>query len=304
MISRRNMVAGSTMAALTLSSEAVAAPAARLLSPGSATPVLAGTGPRLFIREWGQGRTIVFTHSLGLSSETWHLQMLHLASKGFRCLAYDRRGHGRSDVPPGGYDLDTLADDLAGVINAGGTGQVALVGHSTGCGEILRYLARHGSARVSRIALLGTTTPCLLASASNGAGLPPSAVRALEEAWAADFPKWVETNKRPFFTPDTSVPMMDWLARQMLSTPLPVLLTCNRAMVEADHRPGLARVDRPVLLLHGDKDVSAPIDLTARPTAAGIREAQLIVYPGAAHGLFTTHAGFVNRDLEAFLTPS
>jgi len=294
---RRELLAGATMAVLI-----AGGPAPLAAAEARSRPNLIATrdGTPLFVRSWGRGPTIVFTHSLGLSSEIWVRQMIHLADAGYRCLAYDRRGHGRSGVPAGGYDLDTLADDLAQVIDGSGAGEVMLVGHSMGAGEIVRYLARHGASRVSRIALVAPTTPCLLASPSNPAGLPRAAFDALEAQWTADFPKWVDDNKRPFFRPETSGAMADWLSRQMLATSLPVLLACNRAMVATDHRPGLARIDRPVLVLHGDKDVSAPLELTGRPTAAGISGARLIVYRGAPHGLFVTDAERVNADLAAF----
>ena len=170
-----------------------------------------------------------------------------------------------------------------------------------GAGEIVRYLARHGSAKVTKVALLAPTTPCLLGSANNPAGLPRAAFETLDALWTADFPQWVNDNKRPFFTPGTSAAMTGWLVRLMLNTPLPVLLACNGAMVEADHRPGLRHIDKPVLVIHGDTDVSAPIDLTGRPTAARIPNARLNVYRDAPHGLFVTHAKRVNADLEMFI---
>lgn len=278
-----------------------AASAAGRPKTGSSWPIVAKDGTGLFVREWGRGGAVVFTHSLALSSEIWFRQMIYLAEAGFRCIAYDRRGHGRSDVPATGYDLDTLADDLACVIESVDEREVVLVGHSMGAGEILRYVARHGTTRVSKIALLAPTTPCLLAAVDNPTGIPRAGLEKLSGQWTADFPKWVEDNKRPFFAPETSAAMMDWLSGLMLETYLPVVLACNRAMIEADHRPGLTSIDKPVLIIHGDKDVSAPLDLTGRPTAAGIPSAKLEIYAGAPHGLFVTHADRVNADLRLFM---
>lgn len=258
----------------------------------------------LFVREWGVGSPVVFTHSLGLSSDMWNAQVLYLAAAGFRCITFDRRGHGRSSVPASGYDIDTLADDLARVIDRVEHDDVALVGHSMGAGEICRYLARHGTRRVRRLALLAPTTPYLKAAPDNPTGLPTAFVDALHESWSSDFPAWVQANKRPFFVEETSPAMMDWLSRLMLQTALPVILACNQAMIEADHRAGLSHIDKPVLILHGDKDVSAPIQATGMPTAEAIPNAHLKVYPGAPHGLFVTHARQVNNDLLKFLRSS
>lgn len=176
-----------------------------------------------------------------------------------------------------------------------------LVGHSMGGAEILRYLSRHGSSRVARVALVAPLSPFLLRAEDNPHGLPAAAFEEVQRAWMTDFPAWAEANKAPFFTPETSPAMMDWLVRELLATPVDVAVACNRAAAAADLRPDLARVDRPALVIHGDRDASAPIDLTGRPTAAGIRGAELRVYEGAPHGLFVTHMDRLNRDLYAFI---
>jgi non-heme chloroperoxidase len=230
----------------------------------------------------------------------WAYQVADLSDQGLRCIACDRRGHGRSDVPAGGYDMDTLADDLAAVIEQLDLRDVVLVGHSMGCGEILRYVARHGSGRVAKIAFLAPATPFPLKTPDNPGGAPMAYFEQMWATWAKDFPRWVEENKGPFFAPQTSPAMVDWMIRMLEETPTPVAIATSRAMVTTDLRGDLARIDRPTLILHGDKDASAPVELTGRPTAAGIRGAVLKVYPGAPHGLFVTHLEQVNRDLLAF----
>ena len=266
------------------------------------TPVIrARDGTVLFHRDWGEGRPAVFVSSWALTSEMWAYQVAHLADAGFRCIAFDRRGHGRSDVPAGGYDLDTLADDLAAVIDQLGLKQVDLVTHSMGGSEAARYLARHGAGKVRKVAMLAPAGPCLLQKPGNPYGGPRAYFDARIAEWKVDFPKWTRANQAPFFTPSTSPAMQEWLIAQMLTTPTPVAIAAFRALVDGDVRADLAKNDRPTLILHGDKDASAPLEITGRRFAAGIRGAQLKVYPGAPHGLFVTHMDQVNRDLEAFL---
>jgi pimeloyl-ACP methyl ester carboxylesterase len=204
-------------------------------------------------------------------------------------------------VARSGYDMDVFADDLAGVIETLNLRDVALVGHSMGCGEVLHYLARHGSARVRKVALLAPAAPYLVRTPDNPYGAPMAYHEATMRRWARDFPGWAEENKAPFFTPQTSPAMADWLTQQLLETPPPVAIATFRAVLLKDLRPGLAKVDRPTLVLHGDKDASAPLEITGRRVAAGVRGAELKVYAGAPHGLFVTHMDEVNRDLEAFL---
>ena len=298
---RRAMLgSGLAAAALGAAASAGAARARPAARRGPAAGVRTDDATKLFVRAWGEGPPVLFVHSWALSSEMWDRQFAALGEQGLRCIAFDRRGHGRSDVPSSGYDMDTLADDLAAVIAAQCLRDITLVGHSMGGNEVVRYLGRHGTARVRRVVLLAPTTPFVLQTADNPYGAPPAFFEATRAQWIADFPKWVEDNKRPFFTPETSAATMEWLAGLMLATPLPVALACNRSAVATDLRTDLARIDRPVLVLQGDKDASAPLDITGRRTAAGIPGAQLKVYPGAPHGLFVTHAAQVNADLIAF----
>jgi non-heme chloroperoxidase len=278
---------------------------AAMAKPAHAAPrraeIRARDGVRLFHRDWGEGAAVVFAASWALSSEMWAYQVAHLSESGARCISYDRRGHGRSDVAGSGYDMDTLADDLAAVIEQLGLRDVTLVGHSMGCAEIIHYLGRHGSARVKRVALLAPAAPYLVRTPDNPYGAPRAYFDGRMAEWAKDFPKWAADNKAPFFTPQTSPAMTDWLMDQMLETPLPVVIASFRALLGTDVRPDLARIDKPTLILQGTKDASAPLEITGARVAAGVKGAELKVYDGAPHGLFVTHMDQVNRDLEAFI---
>jgi pimeloyl-ACP methyl ester carboxylesterase len=264
--------------------------------------VSAADGTRLFVRDWGgNGKPILFVHSWTLASQMWQYQIPVLVEAGYRPIVYDRRGHGRSDVPAHGYDSDTLVDDLAHIVAALDLAHVALVGHSMGGGEIVRYTARRAAGRVDRIALLAPTTPFILKTADNPNGVPAAAFEALRAVWRKDFGKWMDDNTAPFFTPETSPGMMRWMTGTMQSTPLDVAIACNKSMVETDFRGDAAAIRVPTLILHGDKDASAPLPLTGAATARLIPHATLKVYEGAPHGLFVTHMDRVNADLLAFL---
>lgn len=292
------ITAAATGVALAASDVRAAPAARRRIRPPF---VEARDGTTLFVREWGEGPPVLFVHSWALSSEMWAYQTTALADAGFRCIAFDRRGHGRSDVPPAGYDLDTLADDLRSVIEALDLRDVALVGHSIGCAEILRSLGRGAGGRVSKIALLAPAAPYLVKTEDNAFGAPMSYFQARMAEWSRDFPQWIETNKEPFFTAETSAPMKVWLVNQMLATPAPVAIATFRGVLTHDLRPDLAKVRVPTLILHGTEDASAPLEITGRRVAAGIAQAELKVYQGAPHGLFVAHMTQVNADLLAFL---
>jgi len=259
-------------------------------------------GVDLFYRDWGDGAPVLFVAGWSLPSDMWQYQMLALSQRGLRCIAFDRRGHGRSTDPGRGYDFDTLADDLAAVMEALDLRRVTLVGHSMGCNEIVRYLGRHGSARVTRIALLGTMTPMIAQDDSNPDGIDPALLEIFRsQQLGRDFPQWIEDNLPPFVAPDTTPAMCNWLRQMALASSLQALTECNRSLAAADFRPELPRIDRPVLIIAGDADVSAPLELTARPSAALFPDVRLEVYEGAPHAMFITHMARVNADLLAFL---
>ena len=256
---------------------------------------------QLFFKDWGSGPPVVFLAAWALPSDMWDYQMVPLSENGLRCIAYDRRGHGRSSHAGTGYDYDTLADDLAAVIEGLGLREITLVGHSMGGGEVVRYLSRHGAKRVARAVLVAPSTPFILKTADNPDGVDKSVFESLRAMWSKDLPKWLAENARPFFTPETSTEMIQWGVRMCQQASLKALLDCNRADTETDFRAELPKITVPTLIIHGDKDVSTPLELTGRKTARLIPGSQLEVYEGAPHGLMFTHMDRLNRDLLAFI---
>jgi non-heme chloroperoxidase len=263
--------------------------------------IAAKDGTQLFWRQWGEGAPMLFLNSLGLGTEMWDYQMVAFADQGFRCIGFDRRGHGRSDQPSRGYDHDTLADDVATLIDALDLRGLILIGHSMAGGEIVRYLARHGSGRVARFVLLAPMTPMLRKTDDNPNGVPRGEFEALWEQWRRDYPKWVADATAPFFVPETSPAMMRWTANLVQQVPLPVALACSRAMVDEDFRAEMRRIEVPALLIHGDRDVSAPIELTGNPSAHLIPTCRFLVYEGAPHGLMFTHMDRLQADILRFV---
>jgi pimeloyl-ACP methyl ester carboxylesterase len=258
-------------------------------------------GANLLYKDWGAGKPVVFVHSWAASSDMWQYQMIHLANQGLRCVAYDNRGHGRSSDPGQGYDFDTLAGDLATTLERLGLREATLVGHSMGCGIIVRYLSRYGAGRVARVALLAPTTPFILKTEDNPDGVDKTIFERLRAIWSKDFPKWLADNARPFFTPETSPEMIQWGLKMAMQTSLKAALDCNRAVTDTDFRAELSKITTPALISHGDADASAPLELTARKTARLIPGSQLKVYEGAPHGFFITHMDRLNRDLHDFI---
>lgn len=257
-------------------------------------------GAALYFRDWGTGKPIVFLHSWSANSDLWQHQIHPLTERGLRCVAFDRRGHGRSSEPACGYDYDTLADDLAAVLERLDLRDAMLVGHSMAAGEIVRYLSRHGAGRVDRIVLVAPTTPCLLKSSDNPDGVPQAYFDQLAEQWCRDFPGWAAENVRPFFGPEASDAMLAWAINMIVRCPLKVAIECTRTYAGADFRPELPKITVPALIIHGDNDASARLELTALRTAALIPNSQLIIYEGATHGLMLTCADRFNRDLLEF----
>lgn len=268
----------------------------------TAIPIRTPDGVGLFHRDWGEGAPVVFAASWSLPSDSWAYQMLALSEAGFRCIAYDRRGHGRSDDPGRGFDFDTLADDFAAVMEALDLRDATLVGFSMGTGEVVRYLTRFGPDRVTRIALVGTTTPMLARAADNPGGVDPAMFEAFRrEALMRDFPGWIDGNMVPFVTPETPPGLRNWVRDMALRTSAKALLECNRALTAADFRAELRAITVPTLVVHGERDMTCPLELTGRPTAALVPGARLAVYEDAPHGLFLTHMARLNADLLAFV---
>jgi non-heme chloroperoxidase len=262
--------------------------------------ITAKDGAQLYWREWGEGPPLLFLNSLGCGSQMWDYQIAAFADQGFRCIGFDRRGHGRSDQPARGYDHDTFADDVATLIAKLDLSALTLITHSMAAGEAVRYLTRHGSARVARLILLAPTTPMLLKTEDNPNGAPRAGFEALWAQWRQDYPKWVADNVAPFFVPETSAAMIRWGAG-LLQISVPLALACARAMVEEDFRAEMRRIEVPTLLVHGDRDRSTPIELTGKPSAALIPGCRFEVYEGAPHGLMFTHRDRLHVDILRFI---
>ena len=231
-------------------------------------------------------QSVVFTHAWGLRPDQWNYQVPALAEAGLRCVRYDRRGHGRSDRPA----TDTLADDLAAAIGHFGLHDATLAAHSLGAKEVIRYLTRHGDARIARLVLIGSPTPLLRRTADNPDGVDPALIDANYAAVGANVPKWCTDFEAagPYFgtSPGSSQGLIDWTIRMIVDTPLQVLLETLKVSSDVDMRAELQKIQVPALIIHGDQDASAPIELTGRETAELIGGASLTVYPGAGHGLY------------------
>lgn len=281
--------------------------AALAAAPGgavAATPARAparGPAPHLFVRDWGAGRPVLFLHGWALASEMWSYVMQPLSEQGLRCIAYDRRGHGRSDDAGSGYDYDTLAADLARVMAERDLRNVVLVGHSMAAGELVRILRHREGRRIAKLVFVApAATPFLLKTADNVRGVDAAFFAEARAQMIADFPAWIDANEAPFVLPETSPGIRRWIKAMMEAASLKALIECNKAMTTTDFRAELRAIDRPALVIHGTKDASAPLEMTGRPTAALIPGAELKVYEGAPHGLFATHAPQLAADIAAF----
>ncbi len=256
-------------------------------------------GVHLFVRDWGDGPPIVLLGGWGLTSAIWGPVMLRLAEAGHRVIAYDRRGHGRS-AEAGRMDYDTLADDLAQVLDALRVRNATVVAHSGGGGEAVRCLTRHGAGRIGRLLLLASTLPFAMRAADNPEGVDPAMFEAQRQAFLGDLPRWLAENGRPFVNPDTPQEVIDWVSAMVLSCSLKALIDFQRIIGETDFRAELAELNLPTSVIQGDRDVSTPLDLCGRRTAAIVPGATLTIYEGAAHGLMITHADQLAEDIAAF----
>jgi pimeloyl-ACP methyl ester carboxylesterase len=277
------------------------------LHPAIVAPntIATADGVHLFYRDWPgshpQAGAVLFVGGWSMPSTSWGYQMMALQRRGLRCIAFDRRGHGRSSDPGGGYDFDTLAGDIAAVIGALDLREAVLVGHSMGCNEIVRYLTRFGSSRVERIALLGPMTPGVALGPSNPGGVDPALLEQFRSLQLLrDYPLWIEENIEPF-VPGANATTKAWLAAMALDNSLQALHDCQAAVQGADMASELRAIGVPVLIVAGDRDVSAPLELTARRSAELIPDARLRIIEGAAHGMFVTHVERVNAELLEFI---
>lgn len=260
-------------------------------------------GTKLFVQDWGSGRVVLLLSAWTFDASIWGSHVAALNANGFRCVAPDRRGHGRSEMPSTGYDLDTLTDDVAALIEQRDLRDVTLVGFSMGTAEAVNYLTRYGSERIARLMLVAPTTPFMVRTEDNPDAIPKAMIEADNAVIARDFAKWIAANEAPFFTAETPEITRSWIRQMMLSVPLPlpVALACRKTIAFADLRKAAAGIDRPTLIVHGDKDASAPLPLTGAKTARLIKGSKLIVYEGAPHPLPLTHGERLLADMLAFI---
>ncbi len=266
-------------------------------------------GTQIYYKDWGAGLPVVFSHGWPLSSDAWESQMMFLAEHGYRCIAHDRRGHGRSSQPWHGNDMDTYADDLAELINILDLKGATLVGHSTGGGEVARYIGRHGTARVAKAVLLGSVTPLMLKTKANPIGLPIEKFDEIREGVRADRAQFFKEMIEPFYGANrwgskVSQGMKDAFLMQAMMGGLKNEYDCIKAFSETDLTEDLKKFDVPTLIIHGDDDQMVPIDASAKLAVKLVANATLTVYPGGSHGLADTHKDRLNADLLAFLKTS
>ncbi|QIN62765.1 Non-heme chloroperoxidase [Caballeronia sp. SBC1] len=262
-------------------------------------------GTEIFYKDWGSGKTVVFSHGWPLDADAWDSQMLFMVQKGYRVIAHDRRGHGRSGQPGQGNDMDTYADDLAAVLDALDVKDAMLVGHSTGGGEVARYIGRHGTGRVSKAVLIGAVPPLMLKTEANPGGLPKDVFDGIRAGVAGDRSQFYKDLAVPFFgynrdNAKKSQGVIDTFWAQGMLGGILGQYACIREFSEVDYTEDLKRFDVPTLILHGDDDQIVPIDAAGRLSAKIVKNATLKVYPGGAHGMCVVEADKVNADLLAF----
>jgi non-heme chloroperoxidase len=265
-------------------------------------------GTEIFYKDWGQGQPVVFSHGWPLNADAWDDQLHLVASNGYRAIAHDRRGHARSAQPWNGNEMDTYADDLAELIDTLDLRQVVLVGHSTGGGEVTRYLGRHGTARVAKAVLLGAIPPLMLKTDANPGGLPIEAFDAIRAGVAGDRSQFYKELSEPFYGANRSGSEVSqgirdafWLWSMQVG--LKGAYDCVKAFSETDLTEDLKRIDVPTLIIHGDDDQIVPIGASALRSSELVRGSTLKVYPGAPHGLaqLAPYKDQFNTDLLAFI---
>jgi non-heme chloroperoxidase len=267
--------------------------------------IAAKDGTRIYYKDWGAGQPVVFSHGWPLSSDAWDDQMLFLAARGYRCIAHDRRGHGRSDQPWNGNDMDTYADDLATLTETLDLVNAIHVGHSTGGGEVARYIGRHGTKRVAGAVLISSITPLMLKTAANPGGLPIDVFDQIRASVQQDRSQYWKDLSGPFYganRPGATVSqgLRDSFWLQGMMAGINAAYDCVKAFSETDHTEDLKKIDVPTLIIHGDDDQIVPF-ADAGPLAAKIvKHATLKVYEGAPHGLPATRKHEVNADLLEF----
>jgi non-heme chloroperoxidase len=260
----------------------------------------------IYYKDWGAGRPVVFSHGWPLNADAWDEQMLYLATLGFRCIAHDRRGHGRSSQPWDGNDLDTYADDLSALLDTLDIADAVVVGHSTGGGEITRYIGRHGTKRVSKAVLVSAVPPLMVKTAANPGGLPIEVFDGLRAELLRDRSQFYRELSASFYganRPGSKVSqgVRDAFWAWSMQVGLKGAYDCIEAFSETDLTEDLKRIDVPTLVIHGDDDQIVPISDSALLSSKIIPRATLKVYPRAPHGLTATHKDQINNDLLAFI---
>ena len=268
--------------------------------------IITKDGTTIVYKDWGTGPTVVFSHGWPLSADAWDAQMLFLGQNGNRVIAHDRRGHGRSSQPWNGNNMDTYADDLGTLLDQLDLKNVTLVGHSTGGGEVVRYIGRHGTKRVSKAVLIGAVPPLMLKTEKNPGGLPLSAFDQIRAGVTADRSQFFKDLTIPFYgynKPDAKISqgVRDAFWLQGMQVSIVGAYDCIKAFSETDFTEDLKKIDVPTLILHGDADQIVPIQASALLSAKLIKNSTLKVYPGAPHGMCTTLADKVNADILGFL---
>ena len=263
-------------------------------------------GTRIYYKDWGSGPPVVFSHGWPLSADAWEDQMLFLGARGYRCIAHDRRGHGRSGQPWTGNEMDTYADDLAALVEALDLKGAIHVGHSTGGGEVARYLGRHGTKRVAKAVLIGAVPPIMLKTAANPGGLPMAVFDEIRTGVLTDRSQFFKDLSGPFYGANrpgakVSQGLRDAFWLQGMLAGFKGVFDCIKAFSETDFTEDLKKFDVPTLILHGDDDQIVPIGASAMLSSKLVKGSTLKVYPGYPHGMCSTHKTQINADLLAFL---
>lgn len=261
----------------------------------------------IYYKDWGSGQPIVFSHGWPLTADSWEAQMFFLAAQGFRCIAHDRRGHGRSSQTWDGNEMDTYADDLAALIEQLDLKDAVLIGFSTGGGEVTRYIGRHGAKRIAKVGLISAVPPLMVKTAANPIGLPLAVFDGLRAGSLANRAQlYQDIASGPFFgfnrpgaTPSQGIIDSFWL--QGMLGGHKNTYDCIKAFSETDFTEDLKKFDVPTLIIHGDDDQIVPIEAAGKSSAKLVKNAELIVYPGAPHGITDTHKDQLNADLLAFI---
>jgi non-heme chloroperoxidase len=263
-------------------------------------------GATIYYKDWGTGQPVVFSHGWPLSADAWEDQMVFLGRHGYRCVAHDRRGHGRSSQPWDGNEMDTYADDLATLVESLDLHDAIHVGHSTGGGEVARYIGRHGTARVAKAVLIGAVTPLMLRTATNPDGLPMEAFDGIRAGVLGDRSQFFKDLSGPFYGANrsgakVSQGIRDGFWMQGMQAGFKGVLDCIKAFSETDFTDDLKKIDVPTLILHGDDDQIVPIAASAILTSKLVPRATLKIYPGFSHGMCSVNKDQINADLLAFL---